>query len=246
MELYRELGKQSLLSVLLYAVLFAALAVVEWCCPSLKGVLLQWQDPSFVVGIPASVLGTAYVLTIRNPKNYLGFYPGIVMSLLLSVQFLLRGSYDLVVLYICLFTPFLIFSLLTWRKQTLHPTQSGEAFVPTFLSMKAAILTTLIALAIVLADYALATLVINHDGWGEGIALKIAGGLMIASSCLANYWMIYKKTDAWYWWITYCLSGLACFIMIANLFSIVLFTVMLLVNLSGLVAWLKITAKPVK
>lgn len=239
--LYRELGKQSLISVILYAVLFAALAAVEWCYPTLKGVLLQWQDPSFVVGIPASILGTVYVLTIRNPKNYLGFYPGIVMSLLLSVQFLLRGSYDLVVLYVCLFTPFLIFSLLTWRKQTLHPTQSAEAFTPTFLSMKAAILTTFIALAIVLADYALATLVINHDGWGDGIALKIAGGWMIASSCLANYWMIYKKTDAWYWWITYCLSGLVCFIMITNLFSIVLFTVMLLVNLSGLVAWLKIT-----
>lgn len=240
MELFRELGKQSFLSLLIYAILFAILAIVEWCYPSLQGVLLQWQDPSFVVGIPASVLGTAYVLTIRNPKNYLGFYPGILMSLLLSVQFYLRGSFDLVILYVCLFTPFLIFSLLSWRKQTLNPTASSKAFTPTFLSYKTAIITTIIALAIVLADYALTTLVIHHDGWGDAIAIKIAGGLMIAASCLANFWMIYKKVDAWFWWIAYCLSGLVFFIMIANLFSIVLFTIMLIVNLFGMIAWIRI------
>lgn len=239
--LYHELGKQGLVSLLLYVVLFVALAIIEWLCPGLKGTLLQWSDPSFVVGIPASVLGTAYVLTIRNPKNYLGFYPGIVMSLLLSVQFFLRGSYDLVILYICLFTPFLVFSLVTWRRQTLGASQTSSHFAPAFLSGKAAALTLMIGLAIVAADYALATLVINHDTWSEAIALKIAGGCMIAASCLANYWMIYKKNDAWIWWIIYCLSGLVCFVLIANLFSIVLFTVMLLVNLSGQVAWLKIT-----
>ena len=67
--LWQELGKHILLSMGIFSALFLILYIVEWAVPSLSGVLLQWHDPAFVVGIPASVIGVAYVLTIRNPKN---------------------------------------------------------------------------------------------------------------------------------------------------------------------------------
>ena len=67
-----------LLSVGLYAVLFLVLQAVEWLWAGrFGGRLLQWSSPAFCVGVPASVLGTAYVLTIRNPQNYTGFWSGI-------------------------------------------------------------------------------------------------------------------------------------------------------------------------
>ena len=67
--LWQELGKRTLLSLGIFSALFLILYIVEWAVPSLGGVLLQWHDPAFVVGIPASVIGVGYVLTIRNPQN---------------------------------------------------------------------------------------------------------------------------------------------------------------------------------
>ena len=54
--LWQEFGKQILLSIGIFSVLFLILYIVEWAIPSLCGMLLQWQDPAFVVGIPASVI----------------------------------------------------------------------------------------------------------------------------------------------------------------------------------------------
>ena len=95
-ELFSEMWRMTLWSVILYVALFLFLWFVEWVHPDLAGKFLQWSNPAFLVGIPASILGTAYVLTIRNPRNYLGFYEGIIMSIFLSWQFFLQGSYDLV------------------------------------------------------------------------------------------------------------------------------------------------------
>ena len=58
-----------LTSCAIFGVFFLMLFAAESLIDSLRGVLLQWQDPAFIVGIPASVVGVAYVLTIRNPKN---------------------------------------------------------------------------------------------------------------------------------------------------------------------------------
>jgi len=171
-----------------------------------------------VVGIPASVLGTAYVLTIRNPQNYMGFYLGIAMSLLLAWQFALQGSWDLVVLYVAVFVPFLIRTIVQWSK-------SADGLLPTFLSLRQWLLTVVVVVVVVVLDY------LWSHSWLSAI--------MITSSILANFWMIYKKVDSWYFWLLYALSGIALFVVLGNLFSVVLFVMMLLVNLSGLIAWLK-------
>ena len=90
-----------------------------------------------------------------------------------------------------------------------------------------------------MADYALATLVIQHNAWSDNIILKLIGGLMIASSTLANFILIYQKIDAWIWWVVYALAGMIFYALIGNAFSFVLFTVFLFVNGGAGIAWIK-------
>jgi len=241
--LWKELGRMTLVSVAIYAALFGILWLTECTHPELKGVLLQWNNLAWVVGIPGSVLGSAYVLTIRNPKNYTGFYFGILMSLLLAWQFYLQGQYDLVVLFVLVFVPFQIKSLVGWRKQLNAPANPGvqNAFAPSFLPKNKALWTLFVTLVIVSIDYAIATKLMRHDDWGNDVGGKIVSAMMIASSVLANYWMIHKKNDAWLFWVIYCLAGLILFIMIGNAFSIALYVVMTVVNMAGLLAWLRST-----
>lgn len=236
--LLKELARNTVLSCIIYGLLFVVLYIFELAHPALKGVLLQWNSLAFIVGIPASVLGTAYVLTIKNPQNFTGFYLGVVMSLLLSWQFYLQGNYDLIVLYLCIFIPFQIKSLILWRRSTLHPQSENEEFAPEFLSKRYFVYTQLAALLIIGLDYVLATLVINHDGWRDNIVVKIASGITIASSFLANYLMIYKKNDSWLCWVIYSIASIILFVILGNVFSIVLFVVMLIINMSAQFAWL--------
>lgn len=236
-RLLLEFCRQNLLSVLLYGLLFGVLCAVEGLFPALRGTLLRWSDAAFVVGIPASVIGTGYVLTIRNPKNYTGFYGDIVMAVLLAVQFFLQGNYDLTALYLAVFVPFGIISLLAWRRNTLHPQSGGTPFVPQWLPVKKQCLAALAAVVIVAADYALATCVLQQNAWGTNMGLKLTGGLMIASSVLANFLLIRQRIDAWVWWVVYSMAGMAFYVMAGNAFSIVLFGVFLFVNGSTGVAW---------
>ena len=230
-----------LLSVGIYAALFMVLQAVEWFCEPLRGVLLQWDSAAFIVGIPASVVGTAYVLTIRNPQNYTGFIGGIAMAVLLGTQFALQGNYDLTFLQIGIFIPFMLLSLITWRKQ-LNTTPSSETaakpFLPEYLHGWRQGLTLTLALLIIVADYAFTTRVLNHDAWADQWLLKLAGAVMIASSSvMANFWLIYQKMDAWIWWILYSLAGILFYVLLGNIYCIVLFLFYLVINASAFVAW---------
>ena len=229
-----------LLSVGIYAALFVVLLVVERLCEPLRGVLLQWDSAAFIVGIPASVVGTAYVLTIRNPQNYTGFLGGIAMAVLLGTQFALQGNYDLTFLQIGIFIPFMLLSLITWRKQ-LNTTPSTDTtekpFRPEYLHGWRQGLTLTLALLIIVADYAFTTRVLNHDAWADQWLLKLAGAVMIASSVMANFWLIYQKMDAWIWWILYSLAGILFYVLLGNIYCIVLFLFYLVINVSAFVAW---------
>ncbi len=245
-QLFRELGQNTLLSVLIFAALFVVLYFVELLHPSIAGKLLQWHlaggviNWAFIVGIPASVFGTAYVLAIRNPQNYTGFYLGVVMSVLLALQFYLQGNYDLVVLYLCIFVPFQIKSLVGWRQGALNPEKSS-GFTPMFLNVKGMLLTLTVAVLLVVVDYVFVTLVQNGDGWTDNWVLKLTGGISIAASFLANFLMIYKKNDAWLCWVVYCIANIIFFVVLNNVFSIVLFVVLFLINSSAQFAWMRNT-----
>lgn len=257
--LVKELGRKTVVSCGLFLVLFGVLYLIEWLVPAMRGQLLQWDSAAFIVGIPASIVGVAYVLTIKNPQNYTGFYGGILMALLLSCQFYLQGNYDLVGLQLLVFVPFMIKSIIEWKgKQTgletglakeekAHSikadkrttTKSDTPFVPQYLHGRALVWTLIVALLIVVVDYLLATLFIQHDAWNEHILLKLCSGVMIASSTLANFWLIYQKIDAWIWWVVYSASGIALYILINNMFSLLLFCVFIVVNGSAMIAWMR-------
>lgn len=235
-SLWRETMRNLLLSTLLFAVLVGCCWLAERFT-SLS--LLHFADAAFCVGIPASVIGVAYVLTIRNPLNYTGFYAGILMSLLLAVQFFLQGNYDLTCLYICVFIPFQAKSIAAWK----YPKQeeSDAAFAPEFLSLRGMLMSLGVFAAIVVLDYIFVTLVMNRDGFADGIVLKLMGGLLIASSVLANFWLIYKKNDAWIYWVLYSAAGIVFYVLVNNIFSVVLFTFFLIINGMAGVSWLRMT-----
>lgn len=245
-SLWKEAGCRFGASLLLFAGLFALLLLLEWCIPSLKGQLLPWSDPAFLVGIPASIIGVAYVFTIRNPKNYTGFYLGIAMSLLLACQFYLQGSIDLPLLYVLVFVPFMLKSLILWRRNTLAPPTDTPPLMPEFLDRRRFVLTLLVGLAIVAADTCLLVFTAaEQPHTGHAWAVVLCSAVMIASSVLANYWLIYQKNDAWICWVLYSLSGLVLNLLLSpvNWFSVALFALFLYVNGSAQVAWLRITPR---
>jgi len=234
----------TLCSVGLYAALFLLMQAAEMLWPEqYAGRLLHWDSAAFCVGVPASLFGTSYVLTVRNPQNYTGFYAGILMALLLAVQCFLQEQYDLTVLYIFVFIPFLSASLVRWRKALCR--SEKESFTPAFLNRRLFALTLATGCLIVAADYVLSTWVLavpGHRGeWLYNMAEKILGGVMMASALIANFWMISKKNDAWIGWVVYCVAGLLLFAMAENVFSVLLFIVMLAVNVSAQVSWIRNT-----
>lgn len=234
--MWRELCKNLLLSLVLFVALFLLCYVLE---VAFGLSLLHFSDAAFCVGIPASVVGVGYVLTIRNPANYTGFYLGILMSLLLAVQFFLQGNYDLFVLYIACFVPFQIKSICTWKKASAN--QVSEPLQPAFLPTKSMLVSTAIFVVIIVLDYLLATFVINHDTLQQNVAVKLMGAMLIASSILANYWLIYKKNDAWIYWVIYSFSGIVFYILVNNVFSVVLFSFFLVINSMAGISWYKNT-----
>lgn len=237
-HLLRALGRNVLISIVLFAALLGLLWLAEWLFPSLT--LLKWHDPAWVVGIPASVIGVAYILTVRDPQNYMGFYAGIIMSILLGIQFLLQEpkGIDSAFLFFFVFIPFQLMSIYKWSR---NKEDGGASFEPKFLDTPRLMLSIALLVFITLGDYLLATYAFQRNGLLDNMVIKLLSGLLISSSFLANYWLIYRKTDSWIYWIIYSLAGIGLFIIIRNPFSIVLFTFFLVINGSAGLAWLKMT-----
>lgn len=236
-HLWKATCLNTLISIALFAALFGLLWLCETLIPDLE--LLHWGDAAWLVGIPASVIGVAYILTIKDPANYTGFYAGILMSVLLGVQFFLQSQYDSTFLYFCVFIPFQVKSILNWSK----PKQSDEPFSPEFLSMRQMLLSLLVFAGIIVADYMLATFAFQKNGLGDNVWLKLFNAILIASSVLANFWLIYRKNDSWIYWLIYSLAGIGLFILIHNIFLIVLFTFFLVINSMAGIAWIRSTPK---
>lgn len=234
--LWRALGRNTIISILLFGGLLGLLWLAQMLFPSVT--LLKWHDPAWVVGIPASVIGVAYILTIKDPQNFTGFYAGIIMSVLLGVQFLLQQQYDSTFLYFFVFIPFQMMSIYKWSRKK---DDGGASFEPKFLDTARLILSVAMLVFITIGDYLLATYAFQHNGLMDNIAIKLCNGLLISSSFLANYWLIYRKTDSWIYWIIYSLAGIVLFIIINNIFSIVLFLFFLVINGSAGIAWIKMT-----
>jgi len=240
--LWRATCRYLCVAIIFFACLLGLLWLIETIFPSLQGQFLKFHDAAWIVGIPASIIGVGYILAIKNPENYTGFYAGIVMSALLGIQFFLQGQYDSTILYFCFFIPFQIKSIINW-KQPAKDNNADSVFEPSFLSIKGMLLTLLAFLLIIFADYCLQTFVINKDLFSDNALIKLLNGVLISSSIFANFWLIYRKNDAWLYWILYSLAGLGLFILIQNIFSVLLFNTFLIINALAGVAWIKATPK---
>ena len=234
--LWRALGRNFIISIILFGALLGLLWLAEMIFPSVT--LLKWHDPAWVVGIPASVIGVAYILTIRDPHNYTGFYAGIIMSILLGIQFILQGGYDSAFLFFCVFIPFQMLSIYKWSRKR---EEGGASFEPKFLETPRMLMSIAMLVSITVGDYILSTFALMHDGLTDNMLVKILNGLLISSSFLANYWLIYRKTDSWIYWFIYSVAGIGLFIILGNVFSIVLFTFFLVINSMAGLAWIKAT-----
>lgn len=237
-HLWRALGRNTIISIILFGALLGLLWLAEIIFPSVT--LLKWNDPAWVVGIPASIIGVAYILTVRDPQNYTGFYAGIIMSILLGIQFLLQGQYDSTFLFFCVFIPFQMMSIYKWSRKK---DDGGASFEPKFLDTPRMVMSVAMLFFITLGDYLLQTFAFQHNGLADNIAIKLLNGLLISSSFLANYWLIYRKTDSWLYWFLYSVAGIGLFIILGNIFSIVLFTFFLVINSMAGLAWIKATDK---
>ena len=246
-SLWRALGRNTLISILLFGALLGLLWLIEWSVNTFQlstfnFQLLKWHDPAWLVGIPASVIGVAYILTVRDPNNYTGFYAGIIMSALLGVQFILQGQFDSTFLYFFVFIPFQLMSIYKWSRKK---EDGGASFEPKFLDTPRLILSVALLFFITAGDF----LIMSYANYGsltpslEGRAWVglLLNGLLISSSFLANYWLIYRKTDSWIYWFIYSIAGIGLFIILGNAFSIVLFTFFLVINGAAGIAWIKAT-----
>ena len=240
--LWRALGRNFIISIILFGALMGLLWLLEWILNSqfsiLNSQLLKWHDPAWLVGIPASVIGVAYILTIRDPKNYTGFYAGIIMSVLLGIQFLLQGQFDSTFLYFFVFVPFQMMSIYKWSRSK---DNGGASFEPKFLDTPRLILSVALLIAITAGDFLIMAHLTPTLSQGEGASQLLLNGLLISSSFLANYWLIYRKTDSWIYWFIYSVAGIGLFIIVGNIFSIVLFTFFLVINSMAGIAWIKAT-----
>jgi nicotinamide mononucleotide transporter PnuC len=243
-HLWRALGRNTLISIVLFGALLGLLWLVETCVNTFQlstfnFQLLKWHDPAWVVGIPASIIGVAYILTVRDPQNYTGFFAGIIMSVLLGVQFLLQKQYDSTFLFFFVFIPFQMMSIYKWSR---NKNDGGASFEPKFLDTPRLILSIALLVFITAGDYVLATFAFHpEEALTDNIVIKLLNGLLISSSFLANYWLIYRKTDSWIYWFLYSVAGIGLFIFLGNIFSIVLFTFFLVINSMAGIAWIKAT-----
>ena len=245
-QLWRTLGRNFIISILLFGALLGLLWLIEWSVNAFQlstfnFQLLKWHDPAWVVGIPASIIGVAYILTVRDPQNYTGFFAGIVMSILLGIQFLLQSQYDSAFLFFFVFIPFQLMSIYKWSRSK---DDGGASFEPKFLDTPRLFLSVALLIFITAGDVIINLYAIHGalalDGWKEAVILLL-NGFLISSSFLANYWLIYRKTDSWIYWFIYSIAGIGLFILLGNAFSIVLFTFFLVINSMAGIAWLKAT-----
>ena len=131
-------------------------------------------------------------------------------------------------------------SIYKWSR---NKEEGGASFEPKFLDTPRLVMSIAMLVIITAGDYVLSTFALMHDGLTDNMPVKILNGLLISSSFLANYWLIYRKTDSWIYWFIYSVAGIGLFIILGNVFSIVLFTFFLVINSMAGLAWIKGTSK---
>jgi len=233
-----------------YISTFKNLFVAALLTAALFGVMLalKAEFPAYNIllfSVLATITGVCYILTIRNPQNYIGFYFGICSSLCLGVQFALLGNLDLTFLYFLVFIPFQISAIRSWKKKS---TQNAEndVFVPEFSNLKKQLFFILIFILIIIIDYIFASYFLisyKNKPFFYNFIIKLIFTIMISSSILANFLMIGKWLETWIYWLIYSAAAIILAIIIKNNFNLLLFIFFLIINAISFISWLKIRKK---
>lgn len=221
-DLWFELYKYLAWSVTLFVTVFLLLSAFA--------VKVEYNWATFC-SISSAILGIAYVLTIRNPKNYTGFYLGVLSSALLGIQFYLTRSYDLTVLYFFVFIPFQIISIIEWTR----PSKKHSLEKPSYLKWSGKITAFSVFVVFAVLDYFVNDFWLNTDA---STALKIISGVLVATCILANFLLIGKRIDAWLYWLAYSFTGIILALVIKNYYNLLLFTIFFIINAVSTRSWM--------
>ncbi|MDR1652404.1 MAG: nicotinamide mononucleotide transporter [Prevotellaceae bacterium] len=231
-KLYLSALKNLLVAVLLTSALFGVILLLK---------ISLTIDNTLLFSVIATISGVCYILTISNPKNYVGFYFGIISSAALGVQFATLGSWDMCALYFAVFIPFQYSAICHWKKKNVEDLDI-QTSIPKFLSLNKRLFFLLIFILIIIIDYIFASFYLNsykNEPFFSSFLIKMVFAIMISSSILANYLMIGKWLDSWIFWLIYSAFAMISAIIIENSFNLLLFTFFLIINAISFSKWLK-------
>ena len=224
-SLVREWMKNTLIAVIVYGIFLATMVFT---------VDITF-DLAFYLGIFSSIFGTSYILTIRNPKNYLGFIFGVSSSFLLGIKLWLLGTYDQSVLYFIVFIPFQLRSYFNWRTSTLSKGDDAP-LVLKFLPLKKMLSFVAIGALIMMVDYyVLSTWLMPN----ASTFMQLLCGFIVATAVLANFLLINRWVDCWIYWVVFSTASIVYAVMMHLPFTIMLFIFFLVINGITCVDWIK-------
>ncbi len=192
-------------------------------------------NPYLPLEMAAGIIGSAYVLTVKNPNNYFGFVLGVSMSILLAIQFFVEGFKDQTILYCAVFIPCQLLTLVKWISASKGNSHDSKYAIPSFMGVKGLFIGLFIFIDIIVLD-----LLVLQD---EITLATIMSACVVAASTEANFLMIRKHTDAWFYWIAFSIFGIVQMICIENYVTLTLYILYIIINGTACVAWCKQTPK---
>ncbi len=236
-KLWKEAGKNLLIACGIFAGVILFLF------------LMKLNESINPIAIVSGLLGVSYVLTVKNPANYIGFILGVLSSITLGIQFYLGNMIDWTILYFFIFVPCQIYTFYVWVKGS--KTKSDKPFLPSYLSVKNTILIAGIALVLMVCDLLVANAIKGNDLTinnilptdGKNLCIAIMGAAGVATSIIANLLLIRKKTDAWIYWVIFSIASVVLQLLLEDYVTLTLFVVYTIINANALIAWIKFTPK---
>lgn len=190
--------------------------------------------------LAAGIIGSAYVLTVKNPNNFFGFALGVVMSLLLAIQFYVESTpennmKDQTLLYCAVFIPCQLLTLVKWISASKGTSKDSKHAIPSFMGVKGLFIGIFIFIDIIVLDMLVLQPSFN--------LANLMSACVVACSTQANFLMIRKRTDAWFYWLLFSVTGIIQMICIQNYVTLTLYIVYLFINGAACIAWCKQTPK---
>lgn len=229
----KQLVKESVISILIATGIFGVVVLFLHLCGWLISPDGHLTDPLLPLELVAGIIGSAYILMVRNPQNFLGFVAGIIMSILLGIQFYLQDQIEQTLLYYMVFIPCETYTLVKWIRG--RQVAKNEYTIPSFLGAGRMIVMLIIFIIIVIA-----VLTFLKD---EITLAAVMSAMVVGSSTLANFLMIRKRTDAWIYWMVSSVTGIIFLLCMHNYITLTMYVVYLFINGSACIAWIKQTPK---